>query len=507
MLATRRTDRIQGQRASTSYRAGELHHSGETPEILCFLRIPAHDRDRGKPRVGSRRTGHVGRGRRTLLKIERLHRRQGGSFLSRALAHAALAGAWRADAIRERLEATAPWGKWAPLARYLAKQKRPNEVTANFIDGIHFHAAFRPTFRLRVQIRKWPVKSPKPLPPRWPTPALATVGDVASFLGVTPEILSWFADLKGMQRFADDSPLWNYHYRWFAKESGGARLVEAPKGTLRDLQRKLLREFLVYIPPHECAHGFRRGRSTLTCATAHVGRDVVLRIDLEDFFASVTFAQVSATFRTAGYAEPVADSLAGMCTTRVPIRVVATRPVSGDPAAAWRQKRRLATPHLPTGSPTSPALANLAAYRLDCRLFAAAQAVGATYTRYADDLIFSGDGEFRRRVRRFSVLVAGIALDEGYRVNPRKTSIVGKSARQTVVGIVVNERAALPRSRFDQLRAMVHNCIVHGPSTQNREGRPDFRAWLVGTIAAATAIDPKRGGQLTTMLAQVVWER
>lgn len=258
---------------------------------------------------------------------------------------------------------------------------------------------------------------------------------------------------------------------------------------------------------HLAAVGFRRGFSTLAAAAPHVGREVVLSLDLEDFFASVSAARVAATFAALGYPRSVAYCLSGLCTTRVPAAILVEQPRGGDLPAAWRQRRRLRDAHLPTGAPTSPALANLAAFALDTRLAAAAAAVGATYTRYADDLSFSGNAELARRARRFSVLVGTIAIEEGYRVNLRKTCIAGKSARQEVVVVVVNVRPALARDRWDRLRAILHNCQVHGPSTQNRDGHEDFRAWITGTVAAARAIDAKRGGRLLEMLAGVDWGR
>ena len=135
-------------------------------------------------------------------------------------------------------------------------------------------------------------------------------------------------------------------------------MIERPKARLKEIQRWILREMLVWIPVHDAAHGFVRGRSARTHASAHLGRRLVMRFDLEDFFASVSAARVYGIFRTAGYPEAVAHMLTGLCTNVVPV----DEPVSG------RLARRLATPHLPQGAPTSPALANLAAYRLDCRL-------------------------------------------------------------------------------------------------------------------------------------------
>jgi hypothetical protein len=168
-----------------------------------------------------------------------------------------------------------------------------------------------------------------------------------------------------------------------------------------------------------------------------------MRVDLEDFFASVSAPRVYGIFRTAGYRESVAHTLTGLCTNVVPVDL----PLSG------RLARRLAAPHLPQGAPTSPALANLAAYRLDCRL----AGFGLTYTRYADDLVFSTDRNLR------TLGVERIARDEGFRLNAAKTRVMGRGSRQTVTGVVVNVRPNVPRAEYDRLKAILHRAVHDGP--------------------------------------------
>ena len=90
-------------------------------------------------------------------------------------------------------------------------------------------------------------------------------------------------------------------------------------------------------------------------------------------------------------------------------------------------------PHLPQGAPTSPALANLCAFRLDRRLSGLAEAAGARYTRYADDLAFSGDVPFGRMAERFSVQVAAIVAEEGFSVAARKKAEPNESVLQLFV--------------------------------------------------------------------------
>jgi hypothetical protein len=234
---------------------------------------------------------------------------------------------------------------------------------------------------------------------------------------------------------------------------------------------------------------------------------MVLKLDLRDFFPAVTAPRVVAVFLAAGYPEAVARLLAGLCTNRVPRSVwdAPGAPAPGSGPDAWRSRRRFLQPHLPQGAPTSPALANLAAYRLDARLAGLAGSVGACYTRYADDLAFSGDRELERALGRFVVAVGAAALEEGFEVNPSKTRAMRRGTRQRVAGVVVNDRPNVARDEYDRLKATLHNCGRSGHETQNREAHTDFRAHLAGRVAHVAMLNPARGAKLRAMLDRVAW--
>ena len=247
----------------------------------------------------------------------------------------------------------------------------------------------------------------------WEIPAIESVGELAEWLSLSGDELEWFADLKGLGNKLRKGKLQHYHYRVSPKRSGGVRLIEMPKPRMKELQRRILSGILDPIPVHRAVHGFVKGRSIVSFAAPHAGRAVLLRLDLQDFFPGFPAARVQALFRTLGYPEGVADRLGGICTNAVPREVWNVRPVEVA-AAEWSEARNLyGRPHLPQGAPTSPALANVMAYRLDCRLSGLAKTAGAVYTRYADDLGFSGDEEFEPGVERFAAHAAAIALEEG----------------------------------------------------------------------------------------------
>ena len=149
-------------------------------------------------------------------------------------------------------------------------------------------------------------------------PSLPTTsGDIATWLNEDVAHLTWLADWRGLARLTRDPRLRHYVYRWMPKRTGGVRLLEAPKPTLKAIQRRILREILDRVPPHEAAHGFRSGRSVLTHAHSHAGKNAVLRMDLEDFFTSIPAGRVYGVFRSLGYPEEAARVLTGLCTSRV----------------------------------------------------------------------------------------------------------------------------------------------------------------------------------------------
>jgi hypothetical protein len=211
-------------------------------------------------------------------------------------------------------------------------------------------------------------------------------------------------------------------------------------------------------------------------------------MDLEDFFPSISRARIQALFRTLGYPETVADLLGGICTTEAP-----------------RQYGIYGQPHLPQGAPSSPALANLCAYRVDCRFAGLAKSAGAEYTRYADDLAFSGGEEFERSVERFSIHAASILYEAGFSVHHRKTRIMRSSVRQQLAGLVANERVNVRRSDLDRLKATLTNCLRLGPEIQNREAHPHFRLYLLGKVAFVESINPARGKRLRALYERILW--
>lgn len=417
------------------------------------------------------------------------------------------------------------------ILRTLVRRRRP--VTRA---GKHWLSGQPPRVRERVRLRipKSPLKRtdtrpslqgatvvqrpPHAFPHRGPAPGtwynLTTDGDVAALqrqalpIFHTPEELAaWLKLPVGRLGWLSDRCTRNrpigyrqshYVYNWHPKRSGGVRLIESPKASLKAVQQQILREILQKLPCSPAAHGFVSQRSIRTNATPHVGSAVVVKFDLQNFYGTVSANRVIRLFRRAGYCREAAIWLAHLTTSRLPGNL----PIPEKHRyAQWDYRRR----HLPQGAPTSPALANLVAYELDQRLAALGKSFGAVYTRYADDLTFSGDEHFAKSLHKFIPLVEQIICKERFRSNRSKRQVLRSHQRQVVAGVVVNSKPNVSRRDFDRLKAILHLCVVHGPASQNRDQHENFAEHLRGRIAHVLHLNPQRGEKLLKLLSQIPW--
>jgi hypothetical protein len=436
------------------------------------------------------------------------------------LTKAFLGGAWSAEGLTSRalhvLGASEALPSIPPLVERILRQfpaapSREPSALIDFIaqDGAFATAHLAAPFAIRRPLLVSPTMDPAPGPPAtWDVPTLATPADLAAWFDIEASELDWFAATQGRAGRTGPGPLAHYTYRWADKSSGGYRLIEAPKARLKALQRRLLEGILGRVPIHAAAHGFCRGRGVLSYASPHTGKELVLALDLRDFFASVRASRVFAIYRTMGYPDPIARLLTGLSTHAVSSVIWAGAPRPRDAAevdARFHSGRFYQASHLPQGAPTSPALANLAAFRLDLRLAAAARAADVTYTRYADDLAFSGDAPFARNALSFLRIAAQIVDEEGFDLNVRKTRLLGQGVRQRLAGVVVNALPNVARDEYDRLKATLYNCRRDGPTAHNRDGHVAYRAHLQGRVAWVEQVNPERGSKLREIFTGIHW--
>lgn len=316
-------------------------------------------------------------------------------------------------------------------------------------------------------------------------PALDKPRQLAEALGLSVAELRWLAYHRDAAEMV--------HYRPFtiAKRDGSARQIWAPLPKLKAVQRWILREILERLPAHGAAHGFLAGRSILTNALAHPDPEIVLKMDIRDFFPTITLPRVRGVFRNAGYRKQMATLLALLC-TEAPREIVQQDGKTYFVALSQRC--------LPQGAPTSPAITNSLCLRLDYRLTGLAKKLGWRYTRYADDLTFSlprgHDGP--PHLGALMGTATRIVEQEGFAIHRDKTRIARAGGRQTVTGLVVNGSTPprVPRRLRRQLRAALHNLKTGKPLHAH-----DTPERLAGYAAYVYMTDPELGAQMLEMLA------
>ncbi|HEX7866283.1 MAG TPA: reverse transcriptase family protein [Variovorax sp.] len=445
-------------------------------------------------------------------------------WIARSLARALLAdarqpGGTAPGALRARASATlgadSAWLK--PLAEALGNRSQATWQRTDLpalAKAIHdmpeLDAAFEQDEQPRIRriILRPAEMLPRPMGlDHFALPNIPTLADLAQWLELDADRLAWLTSpAQAFRAPADPSaqqPASHYRYQLQPKHLGGLRLLEIPKADLKRAQRRILDDLLQHVPVHETAHGFVPGRSVASHAAAHAGKEVVIGFDLRDFFPGVRASRVHATWRTLGYPEGVARALTALCTHRTDAAVIER--LRDDGGLDWMGAKRLAAPHLPQGSPCSPALANLCAFRLDLRLEGLAWVFGATYTRYADDLVFSGPASLRAQFSALRAWVDGIAADEGFELHPRKVRCMPRHRQQRVTGMVVNDKANAPREDFDRLKAVLHRCAMDGPASQNHAKVADFRGHLLGHIAWIGQFSPTRKARLMRLFERIEW--
>jgi RNA-directed DNA polymerase len=320
-------------------------------------------------------------------------------------------------------------------------------------------------------------------------PILHTGADIATAMGITLGQLRFLAFSRRVSTVS--------HYVRFqiAKKTGGVRAISAPLPRLKQAQQWILDNILEQIVLHPSAHGFRRGRSIVTNAQPHVGALVVINLDLENFFPSISYRRVKGIFSTLGYSEAVATVFGLICTEPDVTQIE----MDGRDYYLAQTER-----HLPQGAPSSPALTNLLCRRLDRRLQGLAQSRGFTYTRYADDLTFSTTNpEKMRDIGNILQGVGSIVAHEGLTVHPDKTRVLRRSQQQEVTGVVVNEKLNVDRATLKKFRATLYQIEKDGLAGKKWGKGDDVLMSIEGFANYVAMVDPARGANFLKQVKQI----
>lgn len=317
-------------------------------------------------------------------------------------------------------------------------------------------------------------------------PVVTNALGLAQAMGVTLNELRFLTFSKQVAKIA--------HYQRFAlpKKTGGVRVISAPMPRLKRLQYWVLDNVLQPLALTDAAHGFVTGRSIVTNAQPHVGQAVVMNLDLQNFFPTVSYPRIKGVFAQLGYNAEVASLLALLCSEPE------TQSVAMD-----GQTYHLNTPQrfLPQGAPTSPYLSNLICRQLDKRLHGLAQKYGFVYTRYADDLSFSA--AHTQHISTLLHWVGVIVAEEGFTIHPNKTHVMRRSSRQEVTGIVVNEQLSLNRALLKQFRSLLFQIEKDGYAGKTWGNGGNLLANIKGFAHYVRMVNPVKGQAFLAQIAAI----
>lgn len=330
-------------------------------------------------------------------------------------------------------------------------------------------------------------------------PQIFSTNDLADWLRVTEDDLEWFADRAALAADHPQEKLRHYLTRCVAKKQGGYRLLEAPKPTLKAMQRKIHDHMLTQLPTHPKAFGFLKNTQVLEHAQLHQNKPVVLKFDLQDCFLHVHGGYVYQAFLSLGFSEIVCKYLMGICTHRLSLRELKRTPLTGYQQNLAQQN------HLPQGAPSSPLLSHFALSYIDKKLSALAQILDATYSRYADDIVISGGEHLKRQFRYLEQLIGAIVIESGFQLNFRKSRCMTQSSRQVITGVTVNQHCNISRREFDRFKAELTNCLRYGWQSQAGDRSSDYQAHLRGRLNWFKQVNSQRTQKLEDLFMKIDW--
>jgi RNA-directed DNA polymerase len=292
-------------------------------------------------------------------------------------------------------------------------------------------------------------------------PVIDSLDDFSSLTHLSNKVLYYFSKYSNSYYKAYEIP----------KKSGGMRTIAQPSYELKALQSWILNNILLPLRVSPACKGFEKKTSILDNARPHVGANVVLSLDLNDFFPSIKANQVCSIFKAIGYNPRIAAILTSICT------------YNGA---------------LPQGGPCSPKLANLVCLRLDARLQGFVGKRGITFTRYADDLAFSSFAP--NRLLSSSAFIKRIIVDEGFKINNSKTRVAGPARAKKITGLIVTEGyVGIGRKRLHEIRSKLYYFSKKKLSHDYDKDLNHIKGWL----AFIKSIDEQRWKILNAYIARL----
>lgn len=269
-----------------------------------------------------------------------------------------------------------------------------------------------------------------------------------------------------------------YHIFEIPKKSGGMRTIEAPSEELKKYQLWIKENILDKIHISENAKGFRKNCSIVDNAKEHTCQELIINIDLQDFFPSISYKQIIKIFSYIGYTNEVSHLLTQLCTNNRNV--------------------------LPQGSPASPAISNIVSLKLDARLNGLAKCFECKYTRYADDITFSG----KKNIKNILPIAKEIIEEENFIVNTKKVRLQYSFQRQEVTGIIVNKQLGVSPRIKKEIENAIYYCQKYGVDNHMKHIKCDrsfYKEHLYGIAYFVKMIDKPLGCYYLDELDKIGW--
>jgi RNA-directed DNA polymerase len=290
------------------------------------------------------------------------------------------------------------------------------------------------------------------------------------------------------------------------KKGGGYRWIMSPNKELKIIQNWILVNILNKIEIHDSSNAFVKGKSIVLNAKNHINKELILNIDLYRFFDTITEKRVYGLIKNLGYTEKLSYDIARLLCVNAP------KSYWKEIRKENRLKKKLINTKpaiLPQGAPTSPMVSNLISKRLDKAFTNYCSKCNIVYSRYADDLTFSG-----KREEMISLdVIKNIIRQQGFTINTKKTKYLSNHKKQTVTGITVNSGLHVDKKIVRQINQELFFCLKYGyrnhldyKATKGEPIKSGYKDWLLGKICFIYSVEKKRGEKLFSIYNQIEWD-
>lgn len=297
----------------------------------------------------------------------------------------------------------------------------------------------------------------------------------------------------------------NYHYSYYLikKKKGGFRRIVAPHTDIKNLQNWIKHNILDSVECSSFATGFVKNKSILTNAKIHENSKAILKLDLVNFFESIPERRVYGIFKAIGYSKNLSVDFAKICTAKIS-RTQFDR--LGELEREYFEDLYNSEEHvLAQGASTSPGLSNLICRKLDIRLSKLANKMGVNYSRYADDITFSG---IENNLPKLGLLLK-IIEEEGFKINWKKGGKFKTGQKQIVTGLLINGEVRIPKKFKKEIYRHLHFCKKFGVSSHFNKINSDRgyrKEWILGKIFFVNSIEPLEAKKMFDIVNTICWE-